>query len=79
MPEWLTTLLGTFGTIALGFLGWIATRKTSTQQRVTALEARINTLERRTGRKDDYVEDLREHINTGQPPPAPPYPPNYFD
>lgn len=79
MPEWLVTALGIVVTAALGFLTWIATRKTSTQQRVTNLETRINDLERKYGRSGDYIEVLREHINTGKPPPSPPYPPNYFD
>ncbi|TFC59397.1 MULTISPECIES: hypothetical protein [unclassified Cryobacterium] len=79
MPEWLTGAAAVAVSAALGFLGWIATRKTDTAQRVTSLEARINDLERKYGRSGDYIEVLREHINTGKPPPSPPYPPNYFD
>ena len=79
MPDWVVGILGTLVTGALGFLAWIATRKTSTQQRVTNLENRINDLERKYGRSGDYIEVLREHINTGKAPPAPPYPLNYFD
>lgn len=79
MPEWLLTAGGIVVTAALGFLTWIATRKTSTQQRVANLERRINDLERKYGRSGDYIEVLREHINLGKPPPSPPYPLNYFD
>ena len=79
MPDWLTGALGTAVTAALGFLTWMATRKSNLQTRLEKLEKRIADIERRHGRATDYVESLREHINTGKAPPAPPYPSNYFD
>lgn len=79
IPEWLTGALGTAGTVLLGFLTWMATRKSNLTTRMAALEKRIADMERRYGRASDYIEVLREHINTGQDPPAPPYPANYFD
>ena len=79
MPDWLTGAIGTAVAGALGFLSWMATRKSNLTNRMEKLEKRIADLERRHGRATDYIEVLREHINTGQDPPAPPYPANYFD
>jgi len=79
MAEWLPIILGAAVTLALGVLTWTSTRKTGDRERITKLEVRVNDVERRDGRKGDYVEDLREHINTGKGPPAPSYPLNYFD
>jgi hypothetical protein len=79
MPDWLTGVIGTAVTGALGFLTWMATRKTNLTSRMEKLEKRIADMERRYGRASDYVEVLREHINTRRDPPAPPYPSNYFE
>lgn len=79
MPDWLTGAIGTAVTAALGFLTWMATRKSNLTSRMEKLEQRLADVERRYGRAGDYVEVLREHINTRKAPPAPPYPQNYFD
>ena len=79
MPDWLVGAVGTAATAALGFLTWMATRKSNLASRIERAETRIADLERRYGRAGDYVEVLREHINTRRDPPAPPYPTNYFD
>lgn len=79
MPDWLTGALGTAVTAALGFLTWMATRKSNLTNRVENLEKRAADLERRHGRSSDYVEVLRGHINSDKGPPSPPYPSNYFD
>jgi len=79
MPEWLVPLIGVLVTAALGYLTFLATRKTGDRDRIAKLEARLDKLEARDSRKSDYIEDLRAHINTGQGPPAPPYPANLFE
>lgn len=79
MPDWLVGAAGTAVTAALGFLTWMATRKSNLASRIERAEHRIADLERRYGRATDYVEVLREHINTGKAPPSPPYPMHYFE
>lgn len=79
MPEWLIGLLSVAGTLSLGFLGYLATRRTGERARIGALEARVDQLDARSKRKDDYIGRLRKHIDDRNPPPPPPYPDDLFD
>ena len=79
MPEWLTPLLGVVGTIALGALTWLATRRTGDRDRIEKLEARLDKVDGRQLKLQDYVGLLRKHINDGNPPPPPPYPTDFYD
>lgn len=82
MPEWLTPILtfaGVLVALAAAYLGYLATRRTTDQARITRLEQRLDALEKKVGMRDDYVNVLRDHINTSKPPPAPAYPSNYWE
>lgn len=45
-----------------------------TAKRLTAAEKKIDTLAYRQRYYEDYVNELRAHIEAGSPPPPPPYP-----
>ncbi|TFC30120.1 hypothetical protein E3O55_08535 [Cryobacterium sp. MDB1-18-2] len=82
---WVIGAIGVAVTGALGFLGWIGTRKTSDRERIVALEERNDDLqgqldtERRRGvRKDEFIAKQSRHIALNLGPPAPDAPDNIF-
>jgi hypothetical protein len=79
MPAWLPYVLGGIVAFAVGYLTFIAARQNTNLARTTRLEVRLDTLEGKVGRRDDYVNVLRGHIDSGQPPPSPPYPDGYWE
>lgn len=48
--------------------------RSTTDSRLTKAERRIETLSFRQRYYEDYVNELRGHIERGNPPPPPPYP-----
>lgn len=79
MPDWLLALMGVAVTLALGVLTWTATRRSGDRERISKLEERVDALDGRNKRKDDYIGVLRQHINDGKAPPPPPYPADLFE
>ncbi|MGE3448983.1 MAG: hypothetical protein AB7H92_15550 [Microbacteriaceae bacterium] len=72
----LLALIGTVGTAVL------ATRQKQTTDLVNALQAEVQSLREEVGalRKreraaEDYIDELRRHINDQKPPPPPQWPP----
>lgn len=71
----LMALAGTVGTAVL------ATRQKQTTDLVNALQAEVTSLReelgalrRRERATEDYIDELRQHINDRKPPPPPPWP-----
>lgn len=62
--------------IKAGFV-WLTGRARTKRDNVERLETKIDGLWRRLRIRDDYVSELRQHINTQKPPPPPDYPDNY--
>lgn len=79
MPEWLVGAASTVGMIAIGFLGWVATRKQGDRERIKALEARQDKQDERNLKWQNYANLLRQHITDSKPPPAPDFPDGLFD
>lgn len=79
MPPWLPYALGGMIAFAVGYLTFIAAKRNTDMARITALEKRQDALERKVGHRDDYVNTLRDHIDSGKPPPSPPYPDGYWE
>lgn len=79
MPDWLGYIIGGLVAFAVGYLTYIAARRNSDQIRISKLQSRNDLLEGQKGRRDDYVNILRKHIEDEELPPAPPYPPGYWD
>jgi hypothetical protein len=74
MPSWLPYVLGGKVAFAVGYLSFIAAKRNTDLARIAALENRIDVVGKKVGHRDDYVHVLRNHIDTGQPPPSPRYP-----
>jgi len=79
MPEWLIGFLGVAGTLTIGVLTWLATRRSGDRTRIEKLEERLDKVDGRNAKLQDYAGLLRKHINDGNPPPPPPYPADLFE
>ena len=74
MPEWLIALLSVLGTLSVGVLTWLASRRNSDRDRIVKLEQRVADIEVTNMRWQNYAVELREHIFARKPPPPPPFP-----
>ena len=46
----------------------------SAREQLTKVETRVDESLRRERIRDDYIHELRDHIDTRKPPPPPPWP-----
>ena len=79
IPETILTALITLGGAVL--VAWITSRVTARRNsadvklaRIVQLEGRVDRLEARERVHQDYIEQLRQDIIDGRPPPPRPYP-----
>lgn len=72
------TLLGVLITVRAGSSNALAGReeaeRTRMNTRINALEERIEKQESHSRAQDDYIRQLRNHIDQKLPPPPPPWP-----
>lgn len=79
MPEWLLAIILAAMGGAGGYLTAVATRRSSDRDRIKSLEERVDRVEKRELKWQNYAAELRAYITEGKPPPPPPFPDDIFD
>lgn len=79
MPDWVLAIIIAFVGVSGGYLTALATRRNGDRERITRLEERVDRVEGRVLRWQNYAQRLREHIFAGSPPPPPEFPDDLFE
>lgn len=71
----LVALIGLVGIVLKIAYDTLAEDKATIKEDVAALKRQVTALLLESRYKDDYINELRAHIESGKPPPPPHYPP----